>query len=307
MTERADTGSALARQLGRTARAGRTRRAGHTGPRPIERRSPVLFRFMAAYFRRYFVRHMNAWRIARFGELRLPAGAGPIVLYTNHPSWWDAAIVVMAADRFLPAHASFAPFEQAALDRYGVFGRIGAFGVDIDSPRGAAAFLSAAADILSRPDRALWVTAQGRFGDVRERPLGLKAGVARLPEIAPDALFVPVALEYAFWQERGAEAFIAFGPPATGRELLALARLARRDRLEADLTATLDRLSGDVRARDPSRFRTLLQGCPGIGGVYDGWRRLAASWRGRPFNPAHVGASDGDLADRRPSRSFVER
>ena len=191
------------------------------------------------------------------------------------------------------------------LGKYGVFGRIGAFGVDLDSPRGAAAFLHAAADILSRPDRALWITAQGRFADVRERPLGLKAGVARLPEIAPDALFVPMAIEYAFWQERGAEAFVAFGPPATGRELLALPRPARRDRMEADLTATLDRLSGDVQTRDPACFRVLLQGRAGIGGVYDAWRRLAASWRGRPFNPAHDGALSHDLADRK-ARSFVE-
>jgi 1-acyl-sn-glycerol-3-phosphate acyltransferase len=242
---------------------------------------------MAAYFRRYLVRHMNAWRIARSGEFRLPAGAGPIVVYANHPSWWDAAIVVVAAAEFLPAHASFAPLDEAMLGKYGVFGRIGAFGVDIESPRGAAAFLAAATDILSRPDRALWITAQGRFADVRERPLGLKAGVARLPEIAPDALFVPMAIEYAFWEERGAEAFVAFGPPVTGRELLALPRPARRDRLEADLTATLDRLSRDVQARDPNRFRVLLQGRAGIGGVYDGWRRLAASWRGRPFDPSH--------------------
>ena len=287
-----------------TPRAARRRRPE---PGPVARRSARLHGFVVAYFGRYFARHMNALRVARWGEPALAPGAGPVVVYSNHPSWWDAAVYVLAGDRLLGSYESYAPIDAEMLRRYGIFGRIGAFGVDLDSPRGAAAFLHAAADILSRPDRALWITAQGRFADVRERPLGLKAGVARLPEIAPDALFVPMAIEYAFWQERGAEAFVAFGPPATGRELLALPRPARRDRMEADLTATLDRLSGDVRARDLSRFRTLLQGRPGIGGVYDGWRRLAAFWRGRPFNPAHVGASDGDLADRRPSRSFVER
>lgn len=275
--------------------ARRVARAGGARPSPIDRRSAVLFRFMAAYFRRYFIRYMNAWRVARSGELRLPADAGPLVLYTNHPSWWDALVVILAARDLLPAHASYAPFEQAMLEKYGVFARIGGFGVDLDSPRGAAAFLAASADILSRPDSALWITAQGRFGDVRERPLGLKAGAARLPEIAPGALFVPVALEYAFWQERGAEAFIAFGPSMTGRELLADSRPARRDRLEAALTATLDRLSGDVRSRDPARFRTLLEGRPGIGGIYDGWRRLAAASRGRRFDPAHAAEGDRSL------------
>ena len=64
----------------------------------------------------------------------------------------------------------------------------------------------------------IWITAQGRFADVRARPLGLRPGVARLAEIAPDALFVPLALEYAFWDERGAEAFAAFGARDPGRD-----------------------------------------------------------------------------------------
>lgn len=100
----------------------------------------------------------------------------------------------------------------------------------------------------------IWITAQGRFQDVRARPLGLRGGVARLPEIAPDALFVPLALEYAFWEERGGEAFAGFGAPVSGAELLALPRAERLARMEADLTATLDRLSADVIAREAARF-----------------------------------------------------
>ena len=54
------------------------------------------------------------------------------------------------------------------------------FGVDLDSPRGAASFMAASRKILDRPGRVMWITAQGRFSDVRERPLGLRPGVARL-------------------------------------------------------------------------------------------------------------------------------
>ncbi len=71
---------------------------------------------------------------------------------------------------------------------------MGAFGVDLDSPRGGADFLRASKSILG-PGRMMWITAQGRFSDVRERPLGLRPGVARLVELAPDAIFVPLALD----------------------------------------------------------------------------------------------------------------
>jgi 1-acyl-sn-glycerol-3-phosphate acyltransferase len=242
---------------------------------------------MTSYFERYFKRHMNALRLAKWGEPSIPADAGPIVVYSNHPGWWDAAVYILAADRLLPDRESYAPIDAEMLRRYGVFGRIGAFGVDLHSARGAAAFLGASADILSQPHRALWITAQGRFGDARERPLGVKPGVARLPELAPGCVVLPLAIEYSFWLERGAEACLAFGAPMLGRDLLALDRQARRALLEDALTATLDRLGADVQRRDPARFRSLLEGRVGVGGVYDSWRRLVSALRGRAFDPSH--------------------
>jgi 1-acyl-sn-glycerol-3-phosphate acyltransferase len=257
-------------------------------PDPVAARSALVWRFMAAYFRRYLRRHMNAVRVSAWGAP--PVLPGPLVVYSNHPAWWDAALIIALADRYYPNLESYAPFDAVMLERYGVFGRMGAFGVDLDSPRGAADFLRASKAILA-PGRMMWITAQGRFSDVRERPLGLRPGVARLVELAPDATFVPLALDYAFWDERGAEACAAFGPPVPGRDLLALPRPDRLTRLEADLTATLDRLSGDVQSRDPGRFGLLLDGRRGVGGIYDGWRRLAARLHGRRFEPGHRGGA----------------
>jgi len=242
---------------------------------------------MVAYFHRFFSRHLNALRVAGWGLPALPPGTGPIVIYSNHPAWWDAAIYVLAADRLFPDRESYAPIDAQMLELYGILGRIGGFGVDLHSARGAAAFLSASADILSQPNRALWITAQGRFSDVRERPLGVKPGVARLPELAPDCTILPMAIEYSFWLERGAEACIAFGPAMQASELNAMSRSARLSHLEAALTASVDRLSADVQTRDPTRFQAVLEGRPGIGGVYDRWRRLVAALRGRSFDPSH--------------------
>ncbi|MGY2052149.1 lysophospholipid acyltransferase family protein [Methylobacterium sp. JK268] len=242
---------------------------------------------MAGYFARYLRRHFNALRVSRWGLPDLGGHPGPVVAYCNHPAWWDAAVIILLTDRFFPDREGYAPIDAEMLEKYGIFARIGAFGVDLASRRGAAAFLAAARLILARPDRVLWITAQGRFSDVRERPLGLRPGVAHLAEIAPDAVFVPLALEYAFWSERGGEAFAAFGAPVAARDLLALTRGERLARLESDLTALLDRLSADVTRRDPARFLALAEGARGVGGVYDIGRRLAAALAGRRFEPGH--------------------
>ncbi|MCJ2092357.1 lysophospholipid acyltransferase family protein [Methylobacterium sp. J-072] len=251
---------------------------------------------MEAWFERYLHRHFDALRMPLWSEKPAPTHPGPLVIYCNHPAWWDAAVIIVLSGRLYPKRENRAPFDAAMLARYRVFERIGAFRVDLDSPRGAAQFLAAARAILTRSGTALWITAQGQFVDVRVRPLGLRPGVARLAELAPDALFVPLALEYAFWDERGAEAFAAFGPGIPGTELAALPRAARLARLEADLTATLDRLSADVISREPERFQALVAGRKGVGGVYDLWRRLAARLAGRRFDPAHHAADGHDRA-----------
>ncbi|MDP4002045.1 lysophospholipid acyltransferase family protein [Methylobacterium sp. NEAU K] len=251
---------------------------------------------MVAWFERYLHRHFDALRLPHWSAQPAQDHPGPLVIYCNHPAWWDAALIIVLAGRLYPERESRAPFDASMLARYQVFERIGAFGVDLDSPRGAAQFLAAARAILTASGSMLWITAQGRFVDVRARPLGLRPGVARLAEMAPNALFVPLALEYAFWDERGAEAFAAFGPAMTGAELAALPRPARLAHMEASLTALLDRLSADVISREPERFQALVSGRKGVGGIYDLWRRLAAKLAGRRFDPAHRAADEHDRA-----------
>lgn len=254
-----------------------------------------LWRFMVFYFARFLRRHMNALRIPAWGAPPAAGHAGPLVVYANHPAWWDAAVIILLAGRLFPERVSHAPFDAVMLERYPVFRRLGCFPVDLDSPRGAAQFMAASRAVLADPHRMLWITAQGRFVDVRARPLGLRPGVARLAEFAPGALFVPLALEYAFWDERGAEVFAAFGTPMPGADLAALPREERLARLEGALENTLDRLCADVVSRDASRFTELVSGAKGVGGVYDLWRRLAAALSGRRFDPAHrAGAPGGE-------------
>jgi hypothetical protein len=133
----------------------------------------------------------------------------------------------------------------------------------------------------------LWMNAPGRFCDVRERPVSIAPGLVRLAELAPNARFLPLAIEYPFWTERSAEMLAAFGPPIEAASLAALDRPSRAATLARALEATMDRLAEDAIARDPARFRPVLRGRDGMGGIYQGWRRARAFLRREQFDPRH--------------------
>jgi len=182
------------------------------------------------------------------------------------------------------------------LETYPFMARIGLFGVSPDR-RGAAAFLRTAGALVARPDRVIWITAQGRFADPRARPLDLRPGAAHLLARAPRLIAVPLALEYPFWSERRPEALLRFGAPLEAREGETTSDLAAR--MEGALTRCCDDLAALSMARDPDAFDTAIGGARGTGGVYGLWQRGRAMLSGRRFSPDHApGSASGRGAER---------
>ena len=176
----------------------------------------------------------------------------------------------------------------AELDRYPFLRRLGLFGIDTATPRGASTFLRTATQILATPNTVLVITAEGAFTDPRLRPIRLRPGIAHLARRLPNATILPLALEYTFWNESKPEALLAFGPPVQptapdGDRTVADWQQA----LETALTNTMDALQAASTTRDPTRFRRLHNGTAGIGGPYDAYRRARAYAAGRPFTPRH--------------------
>lgn len=258
---------------------------------PVALRSPRLLAFFDRVFTRFFGRHMRALRIPHWGFPEVPRGA-PLVVLANHPSWWDGVAFMLLPRLLFPDRPAFIPMDASALARYRFMRRIGVFGVEAGSRAGAAAFLHTARHVLRAPGHMLWMNAPGRFCDVRERPVPIAPGVARLPELAPTAIILPLALDYVFWSERAPEMLAAFGLPMHAEALLPLDREARAAHLSAALAATMDRLAEEAMTRDPARFRTVVQGREGMGGVYEGWGRLRAALRLRRFDPRHMGGRE---------------
>lgn len=255
-------------------------------PAATEMRSPLLTRAFTGYVKRcQLARHFHAVRLSKAGRPE-PAADGPLIVVLNHPSWWDP-LVGLALTELFPGRAHYAPMDAGALRRYRFFARLGMFGVEAGTPRGAREFLRTGRAILARPGNVLWVTAQGRFVDARTRPPAVQPGVAHLVRGLERATVLPLALEYPFWDERYPEALARFGPPLVVERGADRTVAQWRERLDGLLAETQDALAAEAARRDPAAFETLVGGRAGVGGVYDGWRRLRALLRGERFRPEH--------------------
>ena len=253
----------------------------------VKRRSGPFFGFFGFIFERALRRDFNALRLARAGMP--PAASTPrLVVYTNHPSWWDAPVYVFVTRRFFANRPIFSPMEAAMLQRYPFMARIGAFAVERGA-RGGLNFVANCRALLSVASNILLVACQGRFADVRERPLALERGIAHLADLLPGMTFVPLAIEYTFWSERRPELLLRFGPPIDGEELAALPLAERLRTLETALGDAMCGLADASIKRDATAFHTMLSGAKGVNPFYDAWRRAKAALSGRRFDPSHGG------------------
>lgn len=263
----------------------------------IPGRSPWMFALFRRYAKRYVGRHFHAVRISHAGPMpELPRR--PVVIVVNHASWWDPLIGLILTG-WMPAwRTHFAPIEGQGLAQYRFLERLGFFGIETGTSRGGLTFLRASLAILSMPESMLWITAQGAFVDPRERPVVLKPGIGHLARRLTGAIIVPLALEYPFWNDRCPEALVRFGPPidmASGGDRPAAEWTAI---VEKALETTQDELAAEALTRDPGRFKTVLGGTAGVGGVYDMWRRLKAMLGAQSFRPEHSTAARVIASDR---------
>ena len=249
-------------------------------PRP--RVSTGVLKVFAAYTRGYVRRHFHALRILQSG---LPPRdeTRPVVIFLNHASWWDPLVCLLLAREFFPGRSSFAPIDSAMLERYGFFQHLGFFGVEQGTGRGARTFLRTAHALLSSPRHALWLTPQGRFTDVRERPPGLQNGLGALATREPHAVFIPLAIEYVFWTEPRPEILVSFGEAILPNAGSADWTHAFTDALET----TQDALAASSCRRDTAEWLNPNRGKSGVNAIYDAWLWLRARVRGEKFASDH--------------------
>ncbi len=234
--------------------------------RELPRISRPLWHFFGRYSARYLARHFHSVRMLQSASPPNELGR-PLVVYLNHAAWWDPLVCLLLARTFFAGRPAYAPMAAAALARYGFFKRLGFFPVE-----GAANFLRTSRAILAQEESVLFLTPQGKFVDPR-RPAVFAPGLDHLVAHAPHARFLPLALEYPFWEERKPEVLLAFGQP--------------REDLAGALNATARTLAAAAQRRQPNEWQILLRSKSGVSWPYDFWRWGRARLRGEAFQRDH--------------------
>jgi len=251
----------------------------------LVRPSRRLLSLFTVYLHWYVGRHFHAIRVAN--AARFPSVTGPTIAYSNHASWWDPLALILFSRYFLPTSDHYGPMDGTALKHYGFLRKLGLFPIELGTSRGAVQFLRAAEEILSRSGSVLWVTPEGRFTDMRTRPVVFRPGLAALVARLGACTLVPMAAEYTFWDERLPEILICCGQPIRVSEGRQQSTEEWNEQMCAALADTQDELAALAKLRDPANFETILSGRLGISGVYGGWKRLLALLTGRDYQPSH--------------------
>lgn len=229
----------------------------------IRRRRGGMVRWFERYARRKLQKSFHRVRITRSSfDPQIIDASTPVVFFGNHSSWWDPMLALAVRERFFPERTAFAPIEAEMLEQYGIFKPLGFFGVDRSRPaRAARQFLKDAEVALDGENRLLFLTPQGRFADVRERPIDLESGLEGVLRRLPQVVAVPMAIEYVFWEESRPEILLHVGEPV-------------RENPVAALEKAQDELASKSITRDAGAFEPVFEGGGGVGGIYGLWQRI---------------------------------
>lgn len=214
----------------------------------------------------------------------------PLIVYSNHPGWWDPIVGGLLRAEYFPDRKLFAPIDQQALENYRVLAKMGFYGIDLATMHGAAHFLRVSRAILQTQQSSLWLTPEGRFSDVRDHSLALMPGLAHLVSQTPNVVAIPLAIEYPFWEERLPEALAMFGEPLVQDPQVNSNPQSKKEwhqRLTNNLRETQNQLASLSINRSTEKFRILLTSRGKVLSVYDRMRSLAARIRGKAFRVEH--------------------
>lgn len=217
--------------------------------------------------------HFDRVWIKREGSIP-QASDGPLIVYMNHPSWWDGYLAFVLNRIVLHGRfQGYAMMEQQQLERYRFFRWSGAFSVHRHDARSAMRSVRYIGGLLAeRRNRCLYIFPQGEITPNDRRPLEIFSGVAHIVRPAGGATLWPAALRYEFRGEQRPEAFIRIGPAHRAGANANTRALAAE--IGARLTRACEALREEYTADDLGGYQVLLRGRPSANRVFDAVRAL---------------------------------
>jgi len=156
-------------------------------------------------------RQFHAILLAGGDRLRELTARSSIVTAANHTNWWDGFILSWVTRRATPDCGFLLAMDEANLQRYAFFRKLGVFGVDLTSPRSAALALRRIVPDLQAHRETCWIFPQGELLHPT-RPIEARGGASWLARKAGVPL-LPVALSYEWLIESRATIMIRAGEP----------------------------------------------------------------------------------------------
>jgi 1-acyl-sn-glycerol-3-phosphate acyltransferase len=174
-------------------------------------------------------------------------------------------VILYVAVRVLGTEA-YALMDAKNLRTLPFFGKVGAFGVDMDDPADGARAIRYATKLLDRPGRLVWIFPQGREVPITACPLDFRGGGAEIARVAKGATVFPAAIRYEHGSRPEPSVYVSFGAPLAREEDVARARPLQEQAVSGELTR-IDRalVTGDLSGlallheRRPSLVGALLQ------------------------------------------------
>jgi hypothetical protein len=230
------------------------------------KKNEAFMRLFEWYTRRLMRGAFDAVRVRGGANLR---GDGPLLLYGNHPGWWDPLFAFFITRRY--KLDGYLMGEEKQVRAYPFFRLIGGFSVNRADPRDAARSVRYAGDLL-KDGAAVWIFPQGEIVAPDVRPVTFLPGTAHILRRVPECRAVPFAWRYDFVGQARPEAFMAYGAAEVirGGEINVEELTAK---LQKRLTGECDGLREAVLTRRFDDFEVILKGKRSVNVVWDEWKR----------------------------------
>jgi 1-acyl-sn-glycerol-3-phosphate acyltransferase len=212
-------------------------------------KSRWITRFLARDAERRIRSHFSVVRIHGLEALSSELARGPVVVVSNHTSWWDPIVLQWVCARVLHDVDAYALMDVKNLTRLPFFRKVGAFGVDLEDPTDGMRAMRYAAKLLDRPRRLVWVFPQGQEVPIT-KPLEFRSGAAVIARLAR-APVVPAALRYEIGGEPQPHLWLSFGPVAAkGGKDCEAGRVAQ----ESAVAVEMQRLQDAIHSANDAGF-----------------------------------------------------